>query len=176
MRLYVWDPVVRIFHWSLALGFAALAVFIDPEGKLHVQLGYAIVVLVLLRLVWGLVGTRHARFSDFPPSLAAAMGQLSDIATGRAGNHVGHTPLGALMIYNLLVTMLLIGLTGYLMLTPRFFGSEPLYEAHGILVTWAEISVLIHIAAVFYESARSGINLPLAMLSGYKSRKDRNGG
>lgn len=175
MKQYVWDPVVRIFHWLLVLGFTALALIIDPEAKLHVQLGYVILALIGLRLIWGLVGTRHARFSDFPPNFSAAMGQLREIATGRPSNHTGHTPLGALMIYNLLVTILLIGLTGYLMLTPRFFGSEPMYQAHEILVTWAEISILIHIAAVIYESMRSGINLPRAMVSGYKIRKDGTG-
>jgi len=175
MKEYVWDPVVRIFHWSLVVIFTALAVFIDPEGQLHVQLGYVIVALIMLRVAWGFVGTRHARFRDFPPSLPAAMGQLRDIATGRPSHQSGHTPLGALMIYNLIATILLIGLTGYLMLTPRFFGSEFMYEAHDLLVTWAEISVLIHIAAVIWESMRSGVNLPRAMISGYKTYKDKTG-
>ncbi|MFC3117697.1 cytochrome b/b6 domain-containing protein [Jhaorihella thermophila] len=101
--------------------FAANALVIDEESKLHLWIGYFVIALVAIRIVWGLIGTRYARFSSFRPSLSAAMEQISDIATGRR-IHLGHTPLGALMIYNLIVTLLLIGLTGWLMTTDMFWG------------------------------------------------------
>ncbi|HBL88481.1 MAG TPA: 4-hydroxy-tetrahydrodipicolinate reductase [Alcanivorax sp.] len=109
----VWDPVVRLFHWSLVAGFTANAFFTDDDGAPHRWVGYGVVGLVVIRVIWGLIGTRHARFSDFPPSARAAMGQVRDEVAGRVQRHLGHTPLGALMIYNLLATMLALGLSGW---------------------------------------------------------------
>jgi hypothetical protein len=106
----VWDAFVRLFHWSLVAAFAANALVIDDDTKLHQWVGYNVVGLVLARVLWGLVGTRYARFASFPPSLRGSLGQLREMASGHTAPHVGHTPLGALMIYNLLVTLLVIGL------------------------------------------------------------------
>jgi len=167
-KIKVWDPLVRIFHWSLVVGFAANALFLDEDSKLHEWVGYAIVGLVMIRIIWGFVGTRYAKFSSFPPSIEGATGQLTDIATGRKRFHPGHTPLGALMIYNLLFSMLAIGLTGYLMTTNMFWGVEWPEELHEAFVTWAEISIMLHIAAVIFESRRSKVNLPRAMITGTK--------
>ena len=167
-RHYVWDPLVRLFHWSLVILFAANALLIDPDAKIHEILGYAAVVLIGLRLIWGVIGSKYARFSSFPPSLSDAAGQLTEIATGRIHPHKGHSPLGALMIYNLLLTILAIGLTGYLMTTDMFWGTEWPEELHEALVTWAEISIVLHVAAVIFESRRTRVNLARAMISGYK--------
>ena len=164
----VWDPFVRVFHWSLVAGFAANALIVDDDGKLHQWIGYAIVALVALRLAWGLIGSTHARFANFPPSLSGAMGQLGEMVRGIRHVHVGHTPLGALMIYNLLASMLVIGLSGYLMTTDMFWGVEWPEEMHEAAVAWAEISVVLHIAAVFFESWRTSVNLPRAMVTGCK--------
>ncbi|MGB5870940.1 MAG: cytochrome B, partial [Albidovulum sp.] len=68
-RVKVWDPVVRIFHWALVMCFGANALVVDAESDLHQTIGYGVVGLIGLRIVWGLVGTRHARFADFPPSI-----------------------------------------------------------------------------------------------------------
>jgi len=167
-RIRVWDPVVRLFHWSLVAGFAANALILDDDSKLHEQVGYAIVGLVLLRLVWGVLGTGDARFASFPPSITGALNQLRDIATGRTPFHRGHTPLGAWMIYNLLAAMLVIGLSGHLMTTDMFWGVEWPETVHEAAVLWAEVSVILHVAAVIFESRRTGINLPKAMVTGYK--------
>lgn len=165
----IWDPLIRLFHWSLVAGFAANAVFTDPERSLHEWVGYAVVALVAVRLAWGLVGTRYARFASFVPTPKAVTEQITDIATGRRSVHLGHTPLGALMIFNLLFVMLLIGVTGYMMTTNTYWGIEWVEDAHEMLVTWAEISIVLHIAAVLWESWRTGVNLPRAMVSGVKT-------
>lgn len=167
-RLNVWDPFVRVFHWSVALGFAANALVVDDDGKLHQWIGYAIVALVLARILWGLIGTRYARFTSFPPSLSGAFGQLREMTSGERHIHVGHTPLGALMIYNLLAALLVIGLSGWLMTTDAFWGVEWPEELHEGAVAWAEISVVMHIAAVLFESWRTRVNLPRAMVTGCK--------
>jgi len=85
----VWDPVVRIFHWSLVLGFAANATLVSDHSPLHLWIGYGITGLVLFRILWGLIGTHYARFSSFPPSLSAATGQLTDMARGNKRSHRG---------------------------------------------------------------------------------------
>lgn len=167
-RTYVWDLAVRLFHWALVAGFAANALLTDPESLLHRQIGYAIAGLLVFRLVWGLIGSRHARFSDFPPSAGASVEQLREIATRRPHAHAGHSPLGALMIYNLLITLTGIAVTGYMMTTLAWFGIDWVEEAHEMLVTWAEISVVIHIGAVVAESRRLKVNLPRSMVTGYK--------
>lgn len=167
-RIKVWDPLVRMFHWALVGTFAANALIVDDESKLHLWIGYTIVALVAVRIVWGFVGSRYARFSSFPPSLSDSVGQVADIATGRPRAHMGHTPLGALMIYNMLFALLLIGLSGYLMTTDAFWGVEWPETLHEVAVTWAEVSILVHVAGVIFETRRTRINLPRAMLTGYK--------
>lgn len=167
-RIQVWDIFVRLFHWSLVILFVANAFFTDPEKINHIWVGYTIAGLVALRVIWGFIGTRHARFSDFLPSPVGAFRQLGDMLSGRRTAHAGHSPLGALMIYNLLLTIAGISITGYMMTTLTYFGEEWLEEAHELLVTWAEISIVAHIAAVFFESVRLRVNLIKSMVLGYK--------
>jgi cytochrome b len=167
-KIKVWDPVVRLFHWSLVLAFGANALLIDDDSKLHEWVGYAVIGLVVIRILWGFLGRGYARFSSFPPSIAGAKEQLVDIARRRDTIHIGHTPLGALMIYNLLLALCVVGLSGFLMTTDMFWGVEWPEHLHEFSVTWTEISVVLHILAVIYESRRTGINLPRAMVTGYK--------
>jgi len=167
-KIKVWDLFVRTFHWSLAGLFLANALLVDHDSDLHLNIGYAIAALVFARIAWGLAGPGYARFSSFPPSLAGAMQQLSEIATGRRRVHPGHTPLGAWMIYNLLLAILTICLSGWLMTTDAFWGLEWPEELHELAVTWAEVSVLLHVTAVLFESRRTRVNLPRAMVTGYK--------
>ncbi|HBV56326.1 MAG TPA: cytochrome B [Rhodobacteraceae bacterium] len=168
----VWDPLVRLFHWSLVSAFAANALLTDDESKLHQWVGYAVIGLVAFRILWGLIGTRHARFSDFLPSISGVMAQLSDMAHQRPHARLGHTPLGALMIYNLLLTMIGLGLTGWMMTTNAFWGVDWVEELHETLVTWAWLSVAAHVAGVVFESVTSGVNLVGAMISGRKILPD----
>ncbi len=93
------------------------------------------------------------------------------MATRRKHTHIGHSPLGALMIYNLLLALLVIGLSGYLMTTNMFWGVEWPEELHEVAVAWAEISAVAHVLAVIFESRRLGVNLPRAMVTGYKDIK-----
>lgn len=167
-RLYVWDPLVRLFHWSLVAAFLANAFVTRPGKEVHELIGYGVAALIALRLIWGLVGPRHARFADFPPSPSASIGQLREMASGRRNAHAGHSPLGALMIYNLLATMGAIALTGWMQTTVAYFGVEWVTELHEALVTWAELSVVAHVAAVVLESRRLRVNLPKSMVTGYK--------
>ncbi|ATG46584.1 cytochrome b/b6 domain-containing protein [Celeribacter ethanolicus] len=167
-RHKVWDPLLRLFHWTLVLSFTANALIVDHESDAHLWFGYTIIALLIFRVLWGLIGPRYARFSSFPPSAHGALEQASDMVAGRVKTHLGHTPLGALMIYNLIVTLSVIALSGWLMTTDMFWGVEWPDELHQIAVDWAEFSVVLHIAAVLFESRRTRVNLPRAMVTGYK--------
>ena len=172
-KIKVWDPFIRVFHWAIAALFVTNALFTDDEGTAHEWVGYALGALLMARLIWGIIGPEHACFRTFPPSLSAAASQLTDIARGRHRRHLGHSPLGAWMIYNLLIALLVIVLSGHMMTTDMFWGMEGPEELHEFAVTWAEISIVIHVAAVLFESRRTGVNLPRAMITGYKSFKSQ---
>lgn len=108
----VWDPLVRIFHWSLVAAFAITWFTGDEESWLHEWAGYAIIGLVLVRIVWGFVGTRYARFSDFVYRPSTVLGYARKALTGKEQRYLGHNPLGGVMILALLASLLATGVTG----------------------------------------------------------------
>lgn len=110
----VWDPLVRIFHWSLVAAFAIAYLTGEEESALHVWSGYAVLGLVLFRLVWGVVGTRHARFTDFVYRPAYVIAYAKTFIAGRAERYIGHNPLGGLMVVALLVSLLATAGSGLL--------------------------------------------------------------
>jgi cytochrome b len=168
----VWDPVVRILHWSLVAAFAAELGPVAPQGALHRWLGGAIVVLVMARLLWGVVGSRAARFGAFPPSLGMALVHLWEIGRGVVRRQDSHDPLGALMVYNLLATLAGLGLSGWLRtIAPDWPGAGALHRG---LVLWALVSVALHIGGVIFESRRTGRNLVRGMWRGYAAAKPQD--
>jgi len=112
----VWDPLVRIFHWSLVATFTIAYLTGDEESQIHVYAGYAVIGLVLFRIIWGLIGTRHARFWDFVYRPSAIIQYAREFFIGRPKRYLGHNPLGGAMILLLLASLLTTGVTGYLML------------------------------------------------------------
>jgi cytochrome b len=108
----VWDIAIRVFHWTL-VGWYALA-FIGSENipKLHVFFGYSVLFLVLFRIVYGFVGTRYARFSDFLYQPAQIVDYLKGLLIGRPKHYIGHNPAGGFMIIILLLSLLSLTLTG----------------------------------------------------------------
>ena len=111
-EIRVWDPLVRIFHWSLVTAFAVAWLSGDEESPLHVYSGYAVIGLVLIRIAWGFVGTRYARFSDFVYRPATILAYAKDLLAGKSKPYLGHNPLGGAMIIALLVSLLAAGITG----------------------------------------------------------------
>lgn len=165
----VWDPLVRLIHWSLALTILLNGTFIEDESKTHEWIGYIALGLVGVRLVWALIGPKHARFSAFPPSPARAVHYLRAMLAGERTIHLSHNPLGALMAYNIWLSVIGIGLTGYMMTTITYFGVDWVEEAHEVIFDWLIFSVALHVAGVAFDSWRSGVNLVRAMVNGRKS-------
>lgn len=108
----VWDPLVRIFHCSLVAAFAIAWLSGDEESRLHELAGYAVVGLVLVRIVWGFIGTRYARFSDFVHRPATVLGYAREMLGEKPKHYLGHNPLGGVMVLALLVSLLAAGVTG----------------------------------------------------------------
>ena len=114
----VWDPAVRLFHWSLVVAFF-VAYFTEPEDSglaVHVWAGYFVGGLIVLRIIWGFVGSPHARFGDFAFGPFHALHYLVDLARGKSKRHLGHSPAGAWMVYLLLATLSATVLTGMIVL------------------------------------------------------------
>lgn len=163
----VWDPVVRIFHWSTVGLFTLAYVFEDPR-KVHEALGYTLMAILAVRVVWGFVGTRHARFADFVPGPLRLMSYLRDMAAGRERRHVGHNPAGGAMVVVLMTTLAAIGTTGWMMGLDAYWGQEWVEELHEGLVSFALVLVALHVAGVGLSSLRHGENLVRAMITGLK--------
>ncbi len=170
----VWDPVVRLFHWGTALLFFANMFVLDDESAAHRYAGYVLFALVLIRLIWGLIGTRHARFSAFWPSRSDIKRHLMALLGGKSERHLSHNPLGALMVYNLLAALVMICLSGIMMETDAFWGVDWVEELHEALANYALLCVGLHIAGVLFEMHKSKINLVKAMLTGSKEIPDRH--
>ena len=163
----VWDPLVRLFHWSLAGLF--LANFFTEEGELvHRGFGYAILVLMAVRVAWGWIGTRHARFSDWVPGPERLRDYLRERLAGRSHRQLGHNPAAAVMILVLLAGVLLVAVTGWLQTTDRFFGDGWLENLHEVLAYGVLGLVVLHVLAAVGESMHYGENLIGAMIHGRK--------
>lgn len=165
----VWDPLVRLIHWSLALTILLNGAFVEEESKAHEWIGYIALGLVGLRLVWALIGPKHARFSAFPLSPARAVRYLKAILAGDRSVHLSHNPLGALMAYNIWASVITIGVTGYMMTTLTFFGVDWVEDVHEAVFNWLLLSVALHVAGVAFDTWRSGVNLVRAMIYGSKT-------
>jgi cytochrome b len=165
----VWDPLVRLIHWSLALTILLNGTLIEEESTMHEWIGYIALGLVVLRLVWALIGPKHARFSAFPPSPSRAVRHMRAIRAGDRVIHLSHNPLGALMVYNIWLSVIGICVTGYMMTTLTFFGVDWVEEAHEAIFAWLVFSVALHVAGIAFESWRSGVNLARSMVTGRKN-------
>ncbi len=122
-QVYVWDPLVRICHWGMVVLFFLAYLTGDSRGSLHRHIGQIILALVVLRVFWGFVGTRHARFSDFCCRPAKAVSYLRQLLTGKPPNYTGHNPAAAWMILCLLAGSVFLCLSGYAAMVEKGGGS-----------------------------------------------------
>jgi cytochrome b len=163
----VWDPLLRLFHWSLAA--CILGAFLVEEGDTaHQLLGYTALGLVALRLLWGLVGSRHARFSDFVRGPRAVGRYLRERMAGTSRRRLGHNPAGAVMVLVLLAGVAAVGTTGWMQTLDAFWGAEWLEELHEALAYGWLAFIGVHVLAAIVESVHYRENLVAAMVHGRK--------
>lgn len=167
-RILVWDLPTRLFHWSLALCFAGAWLTSESERQqwLHFLFGYSLFGLIAFRLVWGLVGTRYARFAQFVRGPGAVLRYLRALWQGRPEGEVGHNPAGAVAIVLLLGLGLATAVSGWLMASGR--AGESLEELHEALATAMLVLVGVHVLGVIVSSVLHRKNLVRAMVTGYQ--------
>ena len=164
----VWDPLVRVFHWSLATLFLAAYATGEDTGQVHIAAGYGIAGLIALRIGWGFVGPRHARFSNFVRSPREVLAYLRDVALLRAPRYLGHNPAGGAMIIALLVMLVGTATTGYMMTTDAFWGAKWVEEIHEPFANLTVGLVVLHVLGVLLSSFLHGENLVKSMITGQK--------
>ncbi len=175
----VWDPLIRVFHWSLVFFFLLAFISGDDWQALHVQAGYAVSLLIAFRLLWGLVGTRNARFLTFVKSPAVMLVYLKSILSFKVPHYLGHNPLGAAMVVVLLLSIALVSFSGMVLIAGE--GSGPLAgtllsswngdwmeEVHEFFANFTLLMVVIHVSGVIFSSFLEGENLPKSMMTGRK--------
>jgi cytochrome b len=198
-KVRVWDPIIRIFHWGLVVAFAIAWLTADELQPVHEIAGYAIAGLVAFRLIWGLVGSRYARFTQFLRGPATTLAYLGDMARGRERRYLGHNPAGAAMIVALLLTLSGTAFTGWLMEEPSRVAMLPdlpqiiapaqadddsdqgeygevegsLKAVHETFANLMLLLVALHLGGVVLASFRHHENLARAMVTGDKRAPER---
>lgn len=169
-RILVWDVPVRLFHWLLAgafIGAFAIANIADDESSLfalHMLLGGVMAFMVLLRVIWGFIGSRHARFSSFAFGPRAVLGYLRGALSGKAPRHTGHNPGTSVAVWAMLALALGLAVTG------AFMGrvGDVFEELHEVLA-WAMVAVVVvHVVGIVWHTIRHRENIAISMLSGAK--------
>lgn len=189
----VWDPLVRVLHWGLVFAFALAWLTAEESEGLHELAGYAVLALIAMRLVWGFVGSRYARFRQFIRGPGTFAAYLREAIRGREARYIGHNPAGAVMIVALLLTMSATALTGWLMAEPSGQamlptlpqaagpavadededngaqeGDRALEEVHETLANSMLVLIALHVAGVAVASYRHRENLIRSMITGKK--------
>lgn len=165
----VWDLPTRVFHWALAGSFLGAYLLAEEDGSrnLHVMFGYTVAGLLFFRLLWGFMGSTHARFRDFAYGPGAAAAYLRDLVRGRARDYDGHNPAGSWAVYALLTLAAATALTGWLHYND--VGGETFEEIHEVLANAWLVMVVVHVAGVIVASLAHRRNLVVAMITDRRS-------
>ena len=183
-QIKVWDPLLRVFHWLLAGAFFVAYLTEDELLTPHIWAGYLIIGLLVFRILWGFIGPRHARFSDFVFSPRTAIDYLKDVLSLKARRYLGHNPAGGWMIILLMISLVITSVTGLMVYAAEdqagplaaVLGAaggtweEIFEETHEFFANFTLILVFIHLGGVIVESLLHHENLVRAMITGYKRR------
>ena len=194
-RIKVWDIVVRSFHWSLAVFFGLCYLTGDEFDLIHAYLGYGILILLGVRVIWGVIGTKYARFSDFIYGRTRVREYLRGLVIGRPHSYLGHNPVGGWMVVLLLLLILFTcwtgleayGEQGHGPFSQQFSGApgadesrdssdsnELWSELHEVLAEITLFLVFVHIVGVIVSSLLHRENLVRAMWTGYKCKPEND--
>ena len=182
----VWDPLVRVFHWVLVAAFFIAYVTEDDLMTLHAYAGYVIMGLLAVRIIWGVIGTRYARFTNFVCSPATMLSYVKDLVRLKAKRYLGHNPAGGWMILLMMISLVLTTLTGlvvygveehagplvnYVNVLPRWL-AKGFEEIHEFFANFTLLLIFIHVGGVIIESLLHHENLVRAMWTGKKEIKE----
>jgi len=179
MQIKVWDPLVRLFHWTLVFSFGVCYFTQEENYELHIWSGYVVLGALFVRLIWGFVGSRYARFRDFLYSPREIVSYLKQVLRGAPKRYLGHNPAGGAMILLLLIGCMVIGLSG-IALDGAENRAGPLANfqldrylshisrVHEISTYFTLAMVFIHVGGVILESKLHRENLIRAMITGRK--------
>ncbi len=202
----VWDPLVRFGHWALVIAFAVAYITGEEEGEaseLHEWAGYIVGGIVVFRIIWGLIGPRYARFSDFVTGPVASLRYLRDLISGHAKRYVGHSPAGGAMVIALLLCLAGTVVTGLIAeqgegkaspgqgragIVTQAFADEhekgrpgrqgeehesAIGEAHAALANITLGLIALHVLGVLLASFAHRENLARAMITGEKRAEEQ---
>lgn len=167
-RVKVWDPLVRVFHWTLALGCLANLTILREAEAPHRYVGYLVGGALAVRLLWGAFGSRHARFGDFVPGPGRLAAYLGLLIRRQEPRYLGHNPAGAVMMLALMALAATCGITGWMMGLDAFWGDRRVETVHEAAANLILALALLHVAAALLESWRHRENLIGAMITGWK--------
>ena len=200
-EIRVWDPLVRIFHWSLVAGFSIAYLTGEEESLVHIYSGYAVLGLIIFRVLWGFIGSRYARFSDFLYSPKTVSEYLKGLASQKPKHYIGHNPAGGWMVILMLLGLFAVSYSGLklyaveeglgplagdaptvTLISPAYADDDDDDEEEGGEEFWEEIHeasanfmlflVFLHIAGVIVSGRLHNENLVKAMLTGKKTQKN----
>lgn len=182
----VWDPLIRIFHWSLVFFFLLAYLTEDDWMTIHSYAGYTIALLIGFRLIWGMIGTAHARFSDFVTGPRQVIDYLKQLFAGKSKRYLGHNPAGAAMILVLLTSLALTLVSGMSLYATDGHGplaatfvagwsEHTLEEIHEFFANFTLLMIVGHVAGVLVSSLLHRENLVKAMITGEKHAEPANG-
>lgn len=178
----VWDLFVRLSHWLIVLLVVSAWVsahYGDVEYKWHTWNGYTVFVLVITRLIWGIVGSTSARFSQFLTFPKRILLYLIDLVRGEAPNYLGHNPAGGWMVITVLFVLLAQATTG-LFSSDDIVNEGPfVYYAssdvvalmtgwHHFFFDLLTILIVLHVLAVLYHQIIKKEKIIMAMIHGRK--------
>ncbi len=195
--LRIWDPLIRVFHWSLVVAFVVAYLSAEQLSTVHEIAGYVVAGLIAFRLIWGFVGGKYARFSQFLRGPSQTIGYIGDVVRGKEHRYLGHNPAGAAMTVALLLTLAGTAFTGWLLedgariatlpeqpqiISPADAdggdaghggrGSEAVKEVHEVLANLMLLLIAAHVGGVVLSSFRHKENLARSMVTGDKRAAD----
>jgi cytochrome b len=199
----LWDRVVRVSHWGIAIVVLVNEVITRGGSPTHVWFGWIGLTLLVIRLLWGLIGSREARFSAFPPNPRAAIAHMKELLAGKPRHYGSHNPAGAIMVYALWGAIAVMIATGFVMSGPNPFavaeqqaivdsgdwsqlvktedGGEDeesdgaVKVVHEAMANLILLLVGLHVAGVFVESLMMRRNLVPPMLLGERGNRQAEG-
>lgn len=187
-KVKVWDLAVRVCH--LAMGVLILGAFLtadeDDTIPLHTRLGLALFGVIVFRVLWGFIGPRHARFRDFVARPSEVWRAARAMLRGRPERHLGHNPVGGVMVVALLLTMGVVTATGIVIaLGPEWSGplagvlgrrdAHAVKELHEAAATALPVLIGLHVLGVIASSLLEGQNLVWGMITGKKAAVPAHG-